>query len=181
MWRPQRQLLGWDRHVQVAKRHFLLLFVCGCWWCCNVWFFCLSFCRLMVEDRMRSKHVIDTYARPHTIPRTPYHAHTHVYNIHLVYIMYILVSSCLFCEEITTLNKMWGNQSLELWQEFPDASSYVTGQSRKSLGLIGVEFRCLEDAFRTTVMNKLLFMHCRYMHNMYCMSVCGSIYSGSIL
>ena len=45
----------------------------------------------------------------------------------------------------------------------------------------GVEFRCLEDAFRTTVMNKLLFMYRRYMHNMYCMSVCGSIYSGSIL
>ena len=31
---------------------------------------------------------------------------------------------------------MWGNQWWDLWQEFPDASSYVTWQSRKSLGLI---------------------------------------------
>ena len=157
MWRPQRQLLGWDRHVQVAEETFSFTF---CLWMlmmlqCLVFLFWV-FADWWLKTGWEVRHVIDTYARPHTIPRTPYHAHTHVYNIRSgIHHVYILVSSCLFCEEITTLNKMWGNQSLELWQEFPDASSYVTGQSRKSLGLIGVEFRCLEDAFRTTVMNKL--------------------------
>ena len=73
--------------------------------------FCgLSFCRLIVEDRMRSKHAIHTYARPHTIPRT--HTHTRIQNTYIyrytsgIHHVYIVVIMSILCRDFTTLNGM---------------------------------------------------------------------------
>ena len=93
----------------------------------------------------------------------------------MVYIMYTLLSSCIPCEE-TTFKRSVRESIVGTLAGISGRIFLCDLAVKKIIGFDwGVELRCLEDAFCTTVMNKLVFMCCRCMRNMYCMSVCGSI------